>query len=185
MPREDEWVKGLRERIAKELGNVKVFCHKKLPYAHEIFSFEGEKAVDMATHPFQTDLLIAEGGEGNLWTPRVVVECKLSSVTTHDALTYSAKAAAHKQVCPYLRYGILVGNLGDDAVPGRLLRHGAHFDFMVTWSEAEPAHEQWAQFTCVLTKEIEASRTLHALLADTRCHERQRYSVIHRRLWAK
>jgi hypothetical protein len=51
---------------------------------------------------YQTDLLISERlDDGEDWTPRVVVEFKLGSVTTHDALTYSAKAATHKNVHPY------------------------------------------------------------------------------------
>jgi hypothetical protein len=74
-------------------------------------------------------LLIAEELEAAAqWVPRVVVEFKLGSVTTHDALTYLAKAATHKNVHPYLRYGIIIGGL-DGPVPKRLVRHGHSFVF--------------------------------------------------------
>ena len=32
----------------------------------------------------------------NRWKPRVVVEAKLGSITTHDAITYNQKAATHR-----------------------------------------------------------------------------------------
>ena len=47
----------------------------------------------------------------------------MGGVTTHDALTYSTKAATHKHVHPYLRYGFLAG--GIQTIPGRLIKHGA------------------------------------------------------------
>src|SRR5690606_30085073 len=61
---------------------------------------------------FETDLCVFEkrvisGNEGEIIEiPRVVLEFK-TSITTHDVLTYSAKAKQHKQIYPYLRYGII------------------------------------------------------------------------------
>ncbi|GAI54911.1 unnamed protein product, partial [marine sediment metagenome] len=57
------------------------------------------------------------------------IEGKINSVTTHGAITYSQKASTHKNVHPYLRYGILLGNRKHYPLPGRLFRHGAYFDF--------------------------------------------------------
>ncbi|GAB4286004.1 MAG: hypothetical protein Kow0081_4020 [Candidatus Dojkabacteria bacterium] len=65
------------------------------------------------------------------------IEAKINSVTTHDAITYSQKAQTHKNVHSYLRYGILIGNRKDYALPGRLFRHGQHFDFMLSWKSFE------------------------------------------------
>ncbi len=48
---------------------------------------------------------------GDRWKPRVVVEAKLGKVTTNDAITYSQKASTHRAVHPYLRYGIMLGDL--------------------------------------------------------------------------
>jgi hypothetical protein len=74
---------------------------------------------------FQTDLCVFETLEG-VEIPRVVMEFK-ASITTHDILTYSAKARKHKQVYPYLRYGIVAS--ADSAVPGRFFRHNEALDY--------------------------------------------------------
>jgi len=46
---------------------------------------------------FQTDLCIFEKKSEDVSIPRVVMEFK-TRITTHDVLTYSAKATKHKQV---------------------------------------------------------------------------------------
>jgi len=65
---------------------------------------------------FQTDMCVFER-RGDLRLPRVVVEFK-TRVSTHDVLTYSAKARKHKQIYPYLRYGLVASE--KMAVPGRV-----------------------------------------------------------------
>ena len=192
MASEREWVEDLGTKLETGLQHVsikgtrvRVACHRKLAYAHEIFGYEGGGNGAVNVNDYQTDILVFDEAAEGRWVPRVVVESKLGRVTTHDALTYSTKAAAHKQVHPYLRYGILIGDLGEDAVPGRLLRHGAHFDFMVTWATAEPDDDRWCDLTDLLGQEIKASRKLQRLLADTRSRERLRYSMIHRPLRLK
>jgi hypothetical protein len=97
--------------------------------------------------------------------PRVVVEFKLGKVTTHDALTYSTKAATHKNVHPYLRYGIVIGGF-DKAVPKRLIRHGQHFDFMATIASMTLSTQDRKRLIEILAKEVEASRALSALMSD-------------------
>jgi hypothetical protein len=114
------------------------------------------------------------------WIPRVVVEGKLKSITTHDALTYSAKAATHKHVHPYLRYGILLGDRDDYAVPVRLVKHGAYFDFMIAWRRAKPSEPEWTAFTKLLGEEINASRAMLDLLSTGRSRSRTKYHVLHR-----
>lgn len=74
---------------------------------------------------FQTDLCIFEKMSEKVVLPRVVMEFK-TSITTHDVLTYSAKARKHKQVYPYLRYGIVSE---DSRVPGRFFTHNESLDF--------------------------------------------------------
>ena len=49
---------------------------------------------------YETDLLVYDALDQDAWIPRVVIECKLEGVTTHDAITYSRKASTHKQVHP-------------------------------------------------------------------------------------
>ena len=46
---------------------------------------------------FQTDLCVFEKKSEDISIPRVVMEFK-TRITTHDVLTYSAKATKHKQV---------------------------------------------------------------------------------------
>ncbi|MBT4483875.1 MAG: hypothetical protein HOC71_09385, partial [Candidatus Latescibacteria bacterium] len=58
---------------------------------------------------FQTDLCVFEQIEADVNIPRVVLEFK-TNISTHDVITYSAKARKHKQVYPYLRYGLVIGN---------------------------------------------------------------------------
>ena len=58
---------------------------------------------------FETDLCVFETvGSEPVKIPRVVMEFK-QGLSTHDVLTYSAKATRHKQVYPYLRYGLVIG----------------------------------------------------------------------------
>ena len=58
--------------------------------------------------------------------PRVVLEFKVR-ISTHDVLTYSAKARKHKQVYPYLRYGLVVSE--EPYVPRRFFIHNESLDF--------------------------------------------------------
>lgn len=74
---------------------------------------------------FETDLCVFEEIDG-VRIPRVVMEFK-SSITTHGVLTYSAKARKHKQVYPYLRYGIVAS--GEAIVPRRFFRHNEALDY--------------------------------------------------------
>ena len=99
-----------------------------------MFAYRNVAPVEPILSVYQTDILIVEELPGDRSLPRVVIEVKLS-VTTHDALTYSAKAATHKQGHPYLRYGILIAKLR--SVPRRLIWHGSNFDFMATWRAEE------------------------------------------------
>jgi hypothetical protein len=154
-------------------------CH--LPYACEIRHYEEDTPKWSNPARYQTDLLVYdEFAEDGIWIPRVVIECKIKGVTTHDALTYSAKAATHKHLHPYLRYGMLIGSYGS-VVPARLVRHGAHFDFMAVWDDANPAPGELETFIGVLKEEIEASRILQQLLAD-KTKARGSFRMIHRPL---
>ncbi|MCK4785899.1 MAG: hypothetical protein KAV87_19240 [Desulfobacteraceae bacterium] len=189
MMTEKEWVESLAHRLegfsqglctaGREVG---VEAHKKLLYAHEVFEYDTSLTGTPIVSDFQTDLLIFDKLTNNRWTPRVVIECKVGDVTTHDALIYSTKARTHKQVHPYLRYGILIGGLGEDGVPGRLFRHGPYFDFMVAWAHLKPSKQKWDEFTDMLAKEIRASRRISYMLRESRSRSRKRYTIVHRPL---
>jgi hypothetical protein len=75
---------------------------------------------------FETDLCLFEERPSGVRIPRVVLEFK-ERITTHDILTYSAKARKHKQVYPYLRYGVVVSQ--QSTVPRRFFVHNESLDF--------------------------------------------------------
>jgi hypothetical protein len=109
---------------------------------------------------FQTDLSVFERVSNGAEIPRVVLEFK-PGVTTHDVLTYSTKARKHKQVYPYLRYGLIIGN--DKSIPGRFFTHNEALDFCAAAASFKQArvHELFAS---LLRSEVEASRRLERII---------------------
>jgi hypothetical protein len=83
---------------------------------------------------FQTDILVTRALDPK--TPLVVVEVK-ASLTTHDVITYSAKASRHKNVYPYLRYGIAFTGEEPAVIPGRFFTHNSSFDFAISLEKPE------------------------------------------------
>lgn len=77
---------------------------------------------------FQTDLCIFEEMDPDIRIPRVVLEFK-KSLTTHDVLIYSSKARRHKQIYPYLRYGLVIG--AEAKIPGKFFTHNEALDFCI------------------------------------------------------
>jgi hypothetical protein len=112
----------------------------------------------------------------------VVVEAKVGSITTHDAITYSQKAANHKSVFPYLRYGIMLGDRGHYPLPGRLYRHGTQFDFMISFREYDPSPNELEAFQKVLMAEVEESQALERMIYESRKRNRDHHTLFHRRL---
>ncbi len=181
---ETEWMDGICSRLDEGLKKnysrrqIQASSRRRLPYRFEISSYNEEKPNPGQATSYQTDLLIVENNSDGSWTPRVVIEGKLGQVTTHDSLTYSAKAATHVQVHPYLRYGILIGAL--PYVPLRLFRHGSHFDFMITWSDELPNPDEWQYFENLIMEEIEASRQLQNFIESKRVAGN--YRIVRRKL---
>ena len=187
MTTEKEWVEILRGDIEKVMTqqNLSVRTGVRLPYQIYVANYAGESAQRPnmeQPHGYQTDLLIAERiNSSDGWVPRVVVEFKLGHVSTHDALTYSAKAATHKDLHPYLRYGIIVGGL-PGAVPRRLIRHGHQFDFMMTLASGDKLTASEHAYVCeLLQDEVRASREMSLLLSGSKSHTR----LVHRKLLSK
>lgn len=104
---------------------------------------------------FQTDLCIFEQSEPDIAIPRVVLEFKMR-LTTHDMLTYSAKARRHKQVYPYLRYGLVTADL---LIPGRFFTHNEALDFGIAAGSYVGGSEGMLDLLKPIVKaEIDASR---------------------------
>jgi hypothetical protein len=112
---------------------------------------------------FQTDLCVFEDKAADVVVPRVVLEFK-TRITTHDVLTYSAKARKHKQVYPYLRYGLVVSE--ELHVPRRFFIHNEALDFFAALKETRAPKELDRFFTELLQTEVETSRRLESIAFD-------------------
>jgi hypothetical protein len=184
---EVEWVKHIAAAVSAQKllsqDGLSLRTSLKLAYGCEIQSYGPEPVPQSIS--FETDLAIVEAIDESSWKPRVVVEAKLGSITTHDAITYSQKAAAHRAVHPYLRYGIMLGEREHHPLPGRLYRHGAQFDFMISFRGVDPDETEMAMFVELLQAEVLASRTLEKILYESRRRNRDHYTLLHRQLRVK
>lgn len=179
--KETEWAKLIAGKLDAELSGFHVEAGKKLIYANEIVEYD-ELSSQYNEMGYETDILVYESLSSNKWKPRVVIETKINSVTTHDAITYSQKSSAHKYVHPYLRYGIFIGNRKHHPLPGRLFRHGAHFDFMLSWQGYNPLDYEWNTLTDIINKEISASKQLEEMFFNSRNKNREKYFALHKPL---
>jgi hypothetical protein len=106
---------------------------------------------------FEQDILVyeAKATGGTSIIPRVIVEVKYKRVTTHDAIVYSYKADCIKRIYPFCRYGMVIGDAKN--IPGRVLRHGRGFDFIVAM--AYPLVPRQVDEICsIVGEELAASR---------------------------
>jgi hypothetical protein len=106
---------------------------------------------------FEQDILVYEEKSKGSTTiiPRVIAEVKYGRVTTHDAIVYSYKAECIKRIYPFCRYGMILG--GMKTIPGRVLRHGRAFDFIVTLIYPFLL-EQTSEVSEIFLSELETSR---------------------------
>lgn len=97
--------------------------------------------------------------------PRIVTELKYGHVTTHDAIVYSEKADRIRRVYPYIRYGFVLGGMRH--IPGRVLRLGQRFDFIVAISP-ELQSDELTSFCDLMREEAAASVRLTDVLFSGR-----------------
>lgn len=186
---EKQWVRSIVDKIQAGIdrheSKLVITDGRKLPYAYEILSYYGQKPKEPKSIAYETDLLVYEKLTDQEWKPRLIIEAKINSINTHDAITYSQKAFTHKNVHPYLRYGILIGNRKHYPLPGRLFRHGAYFDFMLSWVSFEPSEVEFNQLLDLIIAEVETSRNLEEIIFNSRNPNRERYTYLHRPLVLK
>jgi hypothetical protein len=182
--REAEWVELVADRVRTGLAqsehSLKIKTQLKIPYGYEIRAYREEPEAEAIS--FATDFSVIEELPDGSWQPRVVVEAKVNSITTYDAITYSRKAADHKSVFPYLRYGIMLGNRQHFPLPGRLYRHGTQFDFMISFRDHEPSAKELEAFNALLLEEVEASKALDNMIYESRKRDREHHTLFHRKL---
>ena len=184
---EREWVESIIERIetaSKDFisKDLRVTDGRKLPYANEILSYKGTKPSEQHLIRYETDILVYEQINEEEWKPRIIIEAKKAKITTHDSITYSNKAQTHKQVHPYLRYGVLIGDRKHYPLPGRLFRHGQQFDFMQSWETLTADSNEWSTFIDILKLEYEASVALDEIIFNSRSSNRDWYTSLHKPL---
>lgn len=169
---EDEFTDSLADRIKKALLPHKVGRKQSLLYD---LSFDHKGVVRMGVDPdtgvpirgggrgFEQDILVYdESTDGHTSViPRIVAEIKFGKVTTHDAIVYSEKADRIRRVYPYVRYGFILGGMSN--IPGRVLRLGQRFDFIVSIGE-DMNNDELKQFTDLLCEEAAASVKLAEVL---------------------
>jgi hypothetical protein len=168
---EDQFTDELVERLVLHITGCKIQPRRNLIY--DLFIDERgvvELAVDKDSREpirgggkgFQQDILIYEtvrGGDTSV-VPRVITEVKFKGVNTHDPIVYSEKARRIRGVYPYVRYGLLLGSM--PKIPGRVLRLGQGFDFILT--VAYPFTDSDLQLTRrIFTEEVEMSRELSTI----------------------
>jgi hypothetical protein len=179
------WVAGivdlLNEKLRADRQELKVWAGRRLAYANEIREYQHANPISDPV-AYETDFLVTEEIGNGIWKPRVVIEAKLSKVSTHDAITYSEKAFHHKKVHPYLRYGIIIGDRKHYPLPGRLFRHGAYFDFMLSWVEKTPTETEQNVLLNLILVEVDASRDLEHILFTSRKRDRAKYTILHKPL---
>lgn len=180
---ENEWTNSMKTLLQEaDLGEDIYFeTLNKVPYAKEIVSYDlhfepHEKSVSR----FETDLIVYE--KTDVIKPRIIIESKINSVTTHDAITYSHKAQTHKNVTPYIRYGIMLGNRKNRSLPGRLYRHGTNFDFMISFKEFELTNEEKHVFFELIKKEISFSEKIEEMIYLSRSRNRKQYYLLQKDL---
>lgn len=180
--KENDWTKSICELLQKQdLGeNIYIDVLKKIPYAFEISSFNEEWKIEkdsFSETSFETDMVVYEKLNNKI-IPRVIVEAKVGTVSTHDAITYSHKAMYHKNVIPFVRYGIMLGARETYPLPGRLFRHGTNFDFLFSFVDYLPSDKEINAFVEMIKKEITYSRQFEEILSNSRSRNRKRYYML-------
>jgi hypothetical protein len=184
---EKAWVVLIVNKLTAEMKRSSLIVEqgKRLPYAYEILSYDRSGVPHPEPMEYETDILISESFTREIVKPIIVIEAKVEGITTHNAITYSEKALAHKQVHPYLRYGIILGGMKKKPLPGRLFRHGTTFDFMQSFAAFKPSETEWKSFVKILWQEAENSRLLYEVIYNSRSKRRKAFTSFAKELHFK
>lgn len=174
---ENIWTMKICEMIKKELDNTmyEVVCFEKVPYA---VSINNSGIADI--RKYEVDLLIKEN-VNNEYVPRLIIESKYKSVTTHDLITYSNKAISHKNLYSGLRYGLMIGNC-KESISYRIIKHGNEFDFVTIFKDDIPTQKEMELFVKVIKRNLEYATHIEKIISDSRKKEKNRYFCIEHNL---
>jgi hypothetical protein len=107
---------------------------------------------------FQTDLCIFRKRR-DIELPKIVFEFK-QNLTSHDVITYSNKARRHKQIYPYLRYGLICYGL--PAIQKRFFIHKEALDFCLAGVDSPEHWPDWLGE--LIQEELKISDTLESTI---------------------
>lgn len=124
---------------------------------------DADKRPKRGASAFQTDICIFEELPNGVEFPRVVIEFK-TTITSHDILTYSAKAGKHKKIYPCLRYGLLASDL--ESIPGRFFIHNENLDFFIAAKKYKSEAEIQPFVKRLIEEELKISRILEQIHFD-------------------
>jgi hypothetical protein len=157
------------ELINNELDNNKFIAHRGKALLYELKVNENLEVIGDPINPkrgrgaFETDVAIFEK-KGNLEVPFIIIEVK-ERLTTHDVITYNNKASRHKEVYPFLRYGMLAYGL--DSIPKRFFKHNKDLDFFLAAKEHSKDKKQLQKILSELIKnELKIFKNIQKILHD-------------------
>jgi hypothetical protein len=122
-------------------------------------------------YAFQTDILIEKQTPS---IPLVVIELKSGGFSTHDVITYSSKAARHKDIYPYLRYGFIV--VGLSVLSRKFVTHNQGFDFAMALPDVV---SQEADLVAVVQRQIASAECLIGIMRSSRVQFSRYEETIH------
>lgn len=157
---EKEFTKEIQRKLQVELVGYEVLTGENLVYRVIIddkveYKPKNPKKPSRGNLSFQTDLMIKQNS-----LPLVIIETKYGGFSTHDVLTYSIKAQKHKEIYPYIRYGLLIEN--SNIIYNRFFTHNSGFDFALAIKNIET--ESINKLIRVINAQIENAKKLLDIL---------------------
>lgn len=183
--KENLWTEIICDLLKEELDNNKyeVVCLEKIPYSVYLNKIsKDEKEIKIKSlKKFEVDLLINEKKD-NCLIPRLIIESKYESITTHDVITYSNKAKAHKDLYSGLRYGLMIGNSKEKGVSPRVIEHGNNFDFVFVFQNDIPTKKEREIFVKIVKRNLDISNKLDNIVIDKGKKDREIYYCIEKNI---
>jgi hypothetical protein len=165
---ENEFVNDIEEKLREKLPNNYILQKNANLFYQITLDNNLRPMVNFDEDPrrghsaFQTDLCIflqKYDGQKIKKIPKVVIEFK-NALSTHDVITYSNKARRHKQVYPYLRYGLISYNISK--IPKRFFLHNEDLDFYLALKNH--FHDRVAVLIDLINKELKISDILESTI---------------------
>jgi len=162
----EELIEEIREKINIQIhddGNIEVREHEPILIKPKSQKERPSRHVNS----LQVDLglfdkrLQSEWMEGPICL--IIIEVKGSkSISTHDVLIYSSKARKHKNLFPWLRYGMVWSSPPEkeNGIPRRFFMNNENLDFAYNFEENIDGNFK-IFYENILKTQIEISRTLY------------------------